>query len=176
MTVDHQIIFEDSNPLEGVVKSFVSFFNWLFVFINKLSGLLGLVVLAPLLAVVGFFLWLILKLSNRKLTQLLHNAFSKLDTSDVRSIMIFHSIIKNKRIDVETALNGMDLKKAPLIVKPITVQISYTLKLYSEAEDRLHKTACPHLYVPFTREQLEQLKDFEKDFEGVWESNDYVIV
>jgi len=176
MTVEHQIIFDDSNPFEGVVKTFVSFFNWLFVFTNKLSGLLGLVLLAPVLAGVGFLLWLVLKLSNRKLTQLLRTSFSHLDTSDVRSIMIFHSIIKNKRIEVETALNGMDLKKAPLIVKPITVQISYTLKLYSEAENRLHKTACPHMYIPFTDEQVDQLKEFEKDFDGVWESNDFLTV
>jgi len=165
---------EQINPFENILKAVVFLLNGCYNFVNKVSGLIGLIILLPFLALATFALWAILKYSNYRLNKLINKIFSELDSANERNLMESHLALKKLRLDVDVVLVKTKKAKGFFLTEPLLNQIRYSRELFFKAEDRLHKSAYPHLYHPLTESQIKELEDFSENMVGIWEETDYV--
>lgn len=168
------ILTEELNPLENVLKAVIFFVNRIYSFINKVTGLVGIVVLTPLLAIITMVMWLILKFSNSKLEKLIHEMFRGLENiKETRALRVAHHAIRIRRMEADEMLKKSKKTEKFFLIAPLVAQIKYSRNLFFVAEERLHKTAYPNLYQPLSKEQIAELEKLSKNFEGIWEDNDY---
>jgi hypothetical protein len=173
----HQFILnEDLNPLENLLKGVIYCVERFYYFIDKIMGLLGVVLLMPIFAVVLFVVWSLLTFSNWRLEIAAKRVFKEIKKANPRSIMLFHHAIKMRRMEADQIIFKLKPTSNFFLFKPLFRQVKVSRRIFSDAEERLHKTAYPHLYQPFSSEQKELLEQLSKNFDGVWEENDFVIL
>jgi len=170
----HQFILtEDFNPTEKILKA-IFLVNGCYNFVNKVAGLFGLVILMPILALVTLSLWVLLKYHNHTLNKLINHVFREIDTANNRALMEAHLALKKKRIETDAVLGKTKKGESFFLLAPLINQIKYSRTLFRKAEDRLHKSAYPHLYQPLTDSQIKELENYSKNMVGIWEESDYV--
>lgn len=173
----HQFILaEELNPIENILKAIIYSVNTLYNFIDKIMGLLGIVILMPFFALVTFSLWAILKFSNWRLITLTKSIFNKIDQEEPRKIMLFHYAIRNRRIETDHAILKLKPSSDFFLFKPLFGQVKYSRRIFLEIEQRLHKTAYPHLHQSLTTQQRELVTQLSKNMDGIWEDSDFVTI
>ncbi len=173
----HQFILsEELNPLEIILKAIIYYVNRLYYFINKITGLLGIVILMPIFALVSFAVWILLKYANWRLQAITKLLFHEIMNADGRAVMLFHHAIKTRRIVTDQVIIKLKPTSNFFLFKPLFNQINVSRTFFLEAEERLHKTAYPHLSQPFTKEQQDLLGHLSKNLEGIWEDGDVVML
>jgi len=164
---------EELNPLEDAFRK-LSKTPPLLGFINKLSGFVGLTMFTPLFAIIFFRNWALLKLANRRLHRISNELFAKVDRIEPRELMEFHHAVKATQIAANKRKS--DFGFIEFLERPVAGQVKLTRKLLDEMDRRLQKTLYPHLYQELTSEQKSELESLSKNFEGVWEDEDYSVV
>ncbi|MFZ6009179.1 MAG: hypothetical protein ACOYXT_02430 [Bacteroidota bacterium] len=87
--------------------------------------------------------------------------------------MFIHHAIKNRRVEADRIIAKTAPSSEFFLIKPLDGQVKLSRKLFLEAEERLHKTAYPHLYQKLSDQQRKQLIELSKNLTGLWEDDDY---
>lgn len=165
-----QSLSNDFDPIKDFIKSVISFINWAYNIIDKIFGLIGIILLSPLFAVVTFFLWLALVYSNKGFKKSMSKLFNSIgNNSDHRQLMIIHRNFKKQRIETDKVIKRSPSGSKFFLFRPLYSQINVSRNLFLEAEERLYKTIYPHLYQELSNDQKKQLIEFSKNFEGVFD-------
>jgi len=164
----------DFGPSERILNTIVFLVSSCYNFINKLTGYIGLLLLMPLMAFASLILWGLLKYYNFKLNKLIIKVFNSIDTSDTRSLRLAHNALKRNRLNADDALKKIKIGESYFIINPLVGQVKRSRNLYINAEDRLHKSAYPHMYQPLSEVQIHELDKYSLQFKDIWEDSDYV--
>jgi hypothetical protein len=172
----HQFILtEELNPFENILKGLIYCINRAYFFVDKLTGMLGVIILLPILAACTFSIWVILKFSNWRLEALTKKLFRELKMREPRAIMLSHHAIKNRRIEADEIINKIKPTSKIFLFNPVYGQIKNSRNIFRKAEERLHITAYPHLHQELDEKQKQLLRELSKDLEGIWEDDDFLI-
>ena len=147
----------ESNLGDEIIGHILVITKGLVTFFRNILGYVGLVLSMPLVVVLAFTAWALNKWYNRNLKSILKELFISLDNAEPYELCDAHLELKRFKERTELRYSNFHIFQQIYITRPLYWQMTLSLQIMKQSEDRLYKAAYPHLQAELSLDQKNQV-------------------
>lgn len=159
LSIDDNLSFlNKKNKILIATSNFIlNLTSWISGAVKNLFGVLGLLVLSPLLILLWLTAWILLLWTNYRIERDLPEIYSKLSSlPDPEKTDVHLQLERVNRIF--SKLFALRNKKSVIILRPLETQILHTFNIFRDIENHLRLALYPNLNKVLSESESTQLK------------------